>query len=267
MASSRIPVPASANDKASSMKSPLLQGHPLRQGPRRRTRHPARLGAHPPRLQGGPVLRPRLRRLLLPPGAGRGHERAGQLRHRGRAPDGRLRDRGGRHDRALAREGPALRDAGDRDPRRRLGRRSRHLSHPAQAAHDGVPARGRPPAPAHQRDRRLHARAPHARHGDPPLLPRARLPVGEHAHHHGERRRGRGRALPRLHARPREPAAHARRQGRLRAGLLRQGGLPHRLRPAQRRELLHGALEGLHLRARPSAPRTPTPAGTSRSSG
>ena len=33
----------------------------------------------------------------------------------------------------------------------RLGRRSGHLPDPAQAAHDGVPARGRPPAPAHQR--------------------------------------------------------------------------------------------------------------------
>ena len=37
----------------------------------------------------------------------------------------------------------------------------------------------------------------------------------------GVRRRGRGRDVPRLHARPREPAAHARRQGRLRPGLLR----------------------------------------------
>ena len=58
-------------------------------------------------------------------------------------------------------------------------------------------------------------------HGDPPLLPRGRLLLGQHADHHRLRRRGRGRDVPRLDARPREPAAHARRQGRLRAGLLR----------------------------------------------
>ena len=50
-----------------------------------------------------------------------------------------------------------------------------------------------------------------------------------------------------------EPAAHARGQGRFRAGLLRQAGLPDRLGPAERRDLLHGAVEGLHLR--PDVPR------------
>ena len=40
---------------------------------------------------------------------------------------------------------------------------------------------------------------------------------------------------------------------RLRAGLLRPRGLPHRLGPAQRRDLLHGAVQGLHVR--PDVPR------------
>ena len=42
----------------------------------------------------------------------------------------------------------------------------------AQAAHHGVPARGRPSAAAHQRDRRRDAGAAHAGEGDPPLLRR-----------------------------------------------------------------------------------------------
>ena len=72
-----------------------------------------------------------------------------------------------------------------------------------------VPARSRAPAAAHQRHRRRDARAPHPGAGDPPLLPRARLLLGEHADHHRRRRRGRRRAVPRLDAGPREPAAHA----------------------------------------------------------
>ena len=150
----------------------------------------------------------------------------------------------------------------------RLGRGPGHLPDPAQAAHAGVPARGRAPAPAHQRDRRRHARAPHARAGDPPLLPRATASSGS-------TRRSSPPPTPRAPAQlfrvstldlanlPRTP----RGQGRLRAGLLRHGGVPHRVRPAQRRGLLPGAVEGLHLRARRSAPRTPTPAATSPSSG
>ena len=113
----------------------------------------------------------------------------------------------------------------------------------------GVPARGRASAPAHQRDRRGDARAPHAGAGDPPLLPRERLLLGQHADHHVVRRRGRGRAVPRLDARSRQPAAHARGQGRLRAGFLRPRGVPDRVGPAQRRGLLPGADQGLHVRA------------------
>ena len=47
--------------------------------------------------------------------------------------------------------------------------------------------------------------------------------------------RGRRRDVPRHHARPDEPAAHAGRRGRLRAGLLRQARVPHRQRAARRR--------------------------------
>ena len=43
------------------------------------------------------------------------------------------------------------------------------------------------------------------------------------------------------------------RQGRLRAGLLRARGVPHRVRPAQRRGVLPRAVEGLHVR--PDVPR------------
>ena len=84
---------------------------------------------------------------------------------------------------------------------------------------------------------------------DPPLLPRERLLLGQHADHHRLRRRGRRRAVPRVDARSDEPAAHAGGQGRFRAGFLRARGVPHRVRPAQRRDLLHGAVQGLHVRA------------------
>ena len=104
----------------------------------------------------------RRRRVLLPPGPGRGAQHPAQLRRRGAAPDGRLRGGGHRHRRALAREGAAVRAAGDRDQGARLGRRSGLLPDPAEAAHARVPARGRAPAAADERDRRRDARAPHA---------------------------------------------------------------------------------------------------------
>src|SRR6185369_11665512 len=53
--------------------------HPGGAGSLRSPRHRSRLGAHAPRFQGGPVVRARLRRLLLPPGAGRGAGVAAQL--------------------------------------------------------------------------------------------------------------------------------------------------------------------------------------------
>ena len=73
--------------------------------------------------------------------------------------------------------------------------------------------------------------------------------LGQHADHHRLGRGRRGRDVPRVHARPREPAAHAGRQGRFRAGLLRARGVSHRVRPAQRRGVLPRAVEGLHVRA------------------
>ncbi len=89
--------------------------------------------------------------------------------------------------------------------------------------------------------------------GDPPLLPRRGLLLDPHADHHGQRRRGRGRDVPGEHARSREPAAHRRGQDRLLARLLRARGLPDRERAAQRRGVLPGDVQGLHVR--PDVPR------------
>ncbi len=176
-----------------------------------------------------------------------------ELRERGVAPHRRLRSGSHGQDRAIAREGPAVRDAGGHGARRRLGRRSGHVPDPAQAAHARVPARGRAPAPAHQRHRRVDARAPHGRQGHSRVLRPAGLPVGQHADHHGLGCGRRRCAVSRVHARSRQPAAHARRQGRLRAGLLRPRGVPHRVGSAQRRGVLPRAVEGVHVR--PHVPR------------
>ena len=141
-----------------------------------RTRRDSKAGISFVHLSDGSAFHPR---------AGGGAEHAAQLRRRGPEADRRLRGGGDGHDRAVAGEGPAVRDAGERGARDRLGGRPRHLSDPAQAAHHGVPARGGAPAAAHQRDRRGDARAPHAGAGDPPLLSRERLLLGQHADHHG----------------------------------------------------------------------------------
>ena len=109
-------------------------------------------------------------------------------------------------------QGAGVRDPGDLGRGRRLGRGPRHLPDLAEAAHLRVPARGGPPAAAHEHLRRGRPRAPLPGAGDPPLLPRARLLLGPHADHHGERLRGRRRDVPGLHARPREPAAHRGRR-------------------------------------------------------
>ena len=68
------------------------------------------------------------------------------------------------------------------------------------------------PALADQHLRRRRARPAHAGDGDPPLLRRARLRLDPHADHHRQRRRGRRRAVPRVHPRPGQPAADARRR-------------------------------------------------------
>ena len=152
-------------------------------------------------------------------------------------------------DRAVAGEGAAVRDAGEADPGDRLGRRPGHLSDPAEAAHAGVPARGRASAAAHQRDRRGDAGAAHAGAGDPPLLRRERLLLGQHADHHRLRRGGGGGTVPGVDPGSRQPAAHAGGQGRFRAGFLRPRGVPDGVGAAQCRGLLPRADQGLHLRA------------------
>ena len=119
------------------------------------------------------------------------------------------------------------------------------------------------PAGADQHDRRGGAGPAHAGHGHPPLLRRAWLLLGPHADRDGRRRRGRRRAVPRVHARPGQPAADTRRGGRLRAGLLRAPGLPHGVRAAERRELLPAPSRRCTRSGPRSGRRTPTPAGTS----
>ena len=116
-------------------------------------------------------------------------------------------------DRAVACQGAAVRDAGERDQGDRLGRRPGYLPDPAEAAHPGVPARGRASAPAHQRDRRSDAGAPHARAGDPSLLRRERLLLGQHADHH-RRPTPRGRARCFGCRRSTSPTCRARRRAR-----------------------------------------------------
>ena len=137
----------------------------------------------------------------------------------------------------------AQRDQGDR-----LGGRPGYLSDSTQAALARVPARGGAFAPAHQRDRRGHAGAAHAGAGDPSVLRRERLFLGQYADHHRLRRRRRGRAVPRVDARPCQPAAHAAGPGGFRAGFLRPRGVPDGIGAAQRRGLLSRAHQGLHVR-------------------
>ena len=147
-------------------------------------------------------------------------------------------------------QGPAVRDAGDRDQGDRLGRRPRHLSDPAEAAHAGVPARGRAPAPAHQRDRRGDARAAHAR-------ARRSTASSTRTASSGSTRRSSPRPTRKARARCSacrrsiSRTCRARRQGKIdfSTGFLRPRGVPHRVGPAQRRGLLPRAVQGLHVRA------------------
>ena len=71
-----------------------------------------------------------------------------------------------------------------------------------EAAFDGISARDRLSAPAHQHLRRG---VPHPQRGGvrhPQILQRARLRVCAHPHHHGQRLRGRRRDVPGDHPRP-----------------------------------------------------------------
>ena len=88
-------------------------------------RHRQGLGPHPARLQGGPLVRPRLRRLVLPPAAGRRAEHAAELRDEVLQAHRRLRGRGDRQHRAVAGQGPAVRDAGDARSRSSAGSTTR----------------------------------------------------------------------------------------------------------------------------------------------
>ena len=147
--------------------------------------HRQGLGPHPPRLQGRPLVRPRLRRLLLRSAAGRRARHAAELRERGRCtspPAARSR----RPARIVPSPGKGQPFEMQADAIEVVGWVDDPDTYPIQPkrAHARVPARGRAPAPAHQRHRRGDARAPHARAGDPPLLPRARLLLGPHADHH-----------------------------------------------------------------------------------
>ena len=208
-----------------------------------------RLAAHRPRQQAGRVPRAQ-RRLLLRLAPGRVPRRAPRLRA-GPQAHHRQRRRGRRRAGRLARGRPEGRAAGHRADRRR----PRRLELPAaeEAPRLRVPPRDRPPAPAHQHLRRGLPGPQRARPGRAPVLPGPGLRLRAHTDHHRRRRRGRGRDVPRQHPRPRRPPARPRRQGRLPAGLLRQAHLPHRLGPAQRRDLRHGPLGHLHLR--PHLPR------------
>ncbi len=196
------------------------------------------LGTHPPRFQGRAELRQRQRRFLLraDPGGRAGHP--AQLRVRGEAPDHRLRGDRHRQPGEVAGPGPELRGAGFRHRGRRLGGRSADLPDAAQAALAGIPARIRPPAPAHQPVRRGDAHPPLPGAGGAPLLPRAPVLLDQHPDHHQQRRRRRRPDVPRLHPGHGQPAARRQGQRGFFPRLLRQGNLPHRVRPAQRRGLL-----------------------------
>ena len=188
-------------------------------------------------------------RIVVPSGAGGRAQNAAQLHRRGLEADGRLRGGGDGDDRAVAGERAAIRDAGNRDQSDRLGGRSGHLSDPAEAAHDGIPARGGASAAAHERDWRGDAGAAHAGEGDPSVLRRERLFLGQYADHHLVRRGRRRRDVPGVDARSRQPAAHAGGRGRFRPGFLRPRGVLDSVGPAQRGGVLPRAHEGLHLRA------------------
>ncbi len=149
--------------------------------------------------------------------------------------------------------GTGGRTAGRRHRGGRVGGRPRGVSHPAEEDVVRVPARGGAPAAADQHAWRGRASPSLPQHGHPPLLPRARVLLGAHADHHRERCGRRRRDVPREHARPRESRARCPRtpegRDRLQPGLLRQGSVPDGQRPAECRNLLPGAVEGLHVRA------------------
>src|SRR4029077_16586323 len=141
-------------------------------------------------------------------------------------------------DRAVTREGAAVRDAGERNQGGRLGGGPGYVSDPAEGAFAGVPARRGALAAADETDCGGDAGAPYAGAGDPSLLRRERLFLGQYADHHRIRRGGRGRAVPGVDARSRQPAAQLPGPGGFRQGLLRPRGVPDGVGTAQYRGVL-----------------------------
>ena len=131
---------------------------------------------------------------------------AAELPDRDPAPDHALcRARRGHADR-VAGQGAAVRGQGRSRRGGRLGREPGQLPGLGQAAHDGAPADGGPPAAADQHVRRGRAGPRLPVDGRAPVLPRARFRLGAHADHHHQRRRGGRGDVPRLDARPRQSA-------------------------------------------------------------
>ena len=195
---------------------PYLRRHPRRTRARRHARHGQGLGAHAARLQGRPLVRARLRRLLLRPDPGRRAQHAAQLRGRGHAPHRRLRGRGDRHARAVAGQGPAVRDAGRRASRSSAGST---IPTPIRSSRSGTRSSSCARSPTCGRAPTSSARSTRVRHthraGDPPVLPRRTASSG--STRRSSRRRdaeGAGADVPRVDARPREPAAR-RRDGKI----------------------------------------------------
>jgi asparaginyl-tRNA synthetase len=110
----------------------------------------------------------------------------------------------------VASQGPGPEMGGRRRVVQGARRGRQHLPAPEKGPHPRVSPRDRAPAPALQSLWRRLPRAQPARLRRPPVFPGAGFPLRAHADHHGERRRGRGRHVPRDDARPREPAATAR---------------------------------------------------------
>jgi len=158
----------------------------------------AGVAPHPPRLQGGAVVSPCSRRLVLRSNPGRGGRDAAQLRGRGGPAHRRLRGGGRGRAHGERGQGAGRRGAGDIGRGRGVGRRPRHLPDRRQAAQLRIPAGARPPPQSDQHLRRDRPRAGLPVPGGPPLLPRARIRVDPHADHHGQRLRGRRRDVPRL---------------------------------------------------------------------
>ena len=176
---------------------------------------PARLGPHPPRLQGGLQL-PRTQRRLLASATSRSSPTAAlpnyeteikqltagcSVTRRGRGPQ-------------VAGQGAGDRGQGAQGHRPRLGR-SGDVSDPEEGRTVRVPAHRRPSAAADQHLRRHRPRAQLRLPLDPRFLPGAGLSLRPHADHHRQRlRRGR-RDVQGHDARPGEACRSDNRQGRL----------------------------------------------------